>query len=577
MTWTSKLFASGLAVAAIAVCTAASAELTLNGLDDDQERNARALIALDSASCAAPEWRIERLFEDADLQLRDALEALGYYKVEVEKSLDLEGDDCWRARFDISVGEPVVVRNVEIDIRGDAASEINIDRVMEGRRPVIGETLNHGSYESYKKLLLSRLSGAGYFNAKYLSNQVVVDEALEYADVEIIVDSGPRYFFGEVSFEGNVLNHDLLRGYAYFEQGEPYNGRDISRLHESLNGSGFFESVSIVAEPAADGSRVVPVKVTVTPAKPRVYSIGAGYATDLGLQGRLGYTNRRRNERGHQFDARLFVSEVESELTGVYRWPRGRPTAEWVEVFGGYQQKRTDTSRSDTGTLGVRFSRNRSDNWLETPYISFEGEDFRVADQIDSTRLLMPGITWASSRGRDLTRIESGRRLSIDVRGAYEGLLSDTTFGQVRATAKWITSPTEKIRLLARVDLGFTAKDDLQDLPATVRFFTGGDNSVRGYGYETIGPVDDMGEVTGGSNLTVLSLEADYVLYDSWGIAAFVDTGSAYNGSNIDLQTGIGVGVRWYSPLGPIRVDIAHPLDDPTTDYRFHITLGTDL
>ena len=100
---------------------------------------------------------------------------------------------------------------------------------------------------------------------------------------------------------------------------------------------------------------------------------------------------------------------------------------------------------------------------------------------------------------------------------------------------------------------------------------------IRGYGYETIGPVDDQGEVTGGSHLTVLSPEADYLILKNCGIAAFVDTGSAFNGTDIDLQTGIGIGVRWYSPLGPIRVDVAHPLDDPDTDYRFHITLGTDL
>ena len=190
---------------------------------------------------------------------------------------------------------------MNIDVRGDAASEINIERVMEGRRPVSGEVLNHGYYENYKRLLLSRLSGAGYFEAKYLSNQVVVDEALEYADVEIIVDSGPRYFFGDVQFSGNVLKHELLEGYADFEEGEPYSSRDITRMHESLNGSGFFNSVSIVAEPAADGSRTVPVKVTVSPAKPKVYSIGVGYATDFGLQGRLGFTNRRINDRGHQF------------------------------------------------------------------------------------------------------------------------------------------------------------------------------------------------------------------------------------------------------------------------------------
>jgi translocation and assembly module TamA len=120
-------------------------------------------------------------------------------------------------------------------------------------------------------------------------------------------------------------------------------------------------------------------------------------------------------------------------------------------------------------------------------------------------------------------------------------------------------------------------KDELEALPATVRFFTGGDTSVRGYGFETIGPLDDEGEVTGGSNLAVFSVEFDRQVAGNWAVAGFVDTGSAFNGKDAEFKTGIGIGIRWYSPLGPIRIDVAHPLDDPDRDLRLHITLGTDL
>ena len=125
--------------------------------------------------------------------------------------------------------------------------------------------------------------------------------------------------------------------------------------------------------------------------------------------------------------------------------------------------------------------------------------------------------------------------------------------------------------------LGATMMRSLDELPATVRYFTGGDTSVRGYGFETIGPVDVNDNVIGGSKLAVLSVEADWLVRPNWAVAAFIDSGSAFDDTNADFKTGVGLGVHWYSPLGPIRVDIAHPLDDPSRDLRLHITLGPDL
>jgi translocation and assembly module TamA len=309
----------------------------------------------------------------------------------------------------------------------------------------------------------------------------------------------------------------------------------------------------------------------------QVYTTGLGYATDIGVQGRLGYTNRRLNDLGHQFDSQLYASSVDSQVSGTYRWPRGNPEAEWVDIFGGYQHKRTDTSETDKVTLGIRVSRNRTPLWLETPYINFTGEDFRVGDQVDKSRLLIPGISWESTIGREISRIRSGHRISLDVRGSLDEIGSDTSFLQLTGATKWAFPLGESNRLLARADLGFTINKDFEELPASVRFFAGGDNSVRGYGFETLGPTNEEGDVVGGSYLATFSVEFDRLIGKKWSIAAFVDTGNAFDSFDFDFKTGIGLGLRWYSPLGPIRLDVAHPLDDPTKDYRLHITLGPDL
>lgn len=564
------------AVIVFSVPDSVEAGVTYDGLSDDLEKNARALMAIATVPCDAPEWRVRRVYRDADIQLRNSLEALGYYRYDLVKDLSFADSSCWQASFTVTPGEPVQIRDVLITISGDASEDTGLQAPAQ-LRPEVGSVLNHGRYEAYKKTLVSTLAARGYFDAELLENRVTVDDSLQHADIVISVDSGPRYYFGDVSFSQPILTPKLLAGYVKFKKGDPYDADKISELHELLNGSGYFGSVSIQAEPMEETGLEVPVVVSISPGKRRVFSVGAGYATDTGVQGRLGYTNRRRNAKGHQFDTRLSLSKVDSEITADYRWPRGRPDSEWVDLYAGFLRKRTDTSESDKQSLGARITRNRNENWLESLYIELTREEFEVGEQLDVSRLLTPGINWETTVGRTLRRQPRGHRMSIEVRGALENLLSDTTFLQASASAKWIRTVGRSTRFLVRADVGATVKQSLDELPPTVRFFAGGDTSVRGYDFETIGPLDADGNVIGGSHQVVLSLEADWEVRDKWAAAVFVDSGSAFNGSDFDLKTGVGLGLRWYSPLGPIRLDVAHPLDDPNNDYRFHITLGPDL
>jgi translocation and assembly module TamA len=553
------------------------ATVTITGLTEPLEKNARSLIRLASTPCDAAPWRVERLYQNMDKQLSDAMRALGHYQFEFDKTLSFDNSACWSATLEVTPGDPVLLRKVDVNITGEARSDAAVVARIDVRKPVPDTVLNHGQYETYKQFVMSMLRARGYFEAQLVENAVVVDETLSFADIQLQVSSGPRYIFGPIEFGEPVLDRDLLLGYADFSPGDAYDDVVIAKLYESLNGSGYFGSVSIRTEPATDGSHEVPVFISLTPGIRRVYTTGVGYATDIGLQGRLGYTNRRRNSKGHMFDSQLFMSRVNSELTGTYRWPRGNPNKEWVGLFGGFQRKRTETSDSDTVTLGARLAYNRGENWLESPYVNLTNEDFKIGDQVDSTRLVTPGINWESTVGREIKRMRSGRRINLQIKGAHENLGSDTSFLQLTASAKWVTSFSDANRLLARVDLGYTAKTDVEDLPATVRFFAGGDNSVRGYDFETIGPVDANGAVTGGNNLAVFSVEFDRLIAKSWSLAAFIDTGSAFNDFDVDFQTGAGLGIRWYSPLGPIRLDVAHPIGESDRSTRLHITLGTDL
>ena len=554
----------------------ADAEVEFVGLDDALERNARALIQLASAPCDRPRWRIERLFRNADSELQGALEALGHYRFSVQKNLSFAAPDCWAATFNVELGEPVLLDEVRLNFDGQVEDYPDIVENIRSRQPEIGSTFNHGAYEAFKRATLTELSNRGFLDSELTRSVAVVSEDLSSAKIEIEAASGQRYRFGSITFTEGVLDQKLLDLYAAFDAGEYYDSDVIARVHRRLAGSGYFASVSVNAD-KVDGSLVVPVNVILRPAKRHQFRTGVGFSTDTGPRLSAGYSHRRLNTSGHRLVADLLLSEVDSEGTVTYRWPRIGKQLSWFEAYTGHQRRRTDTSESDKTTVGARWVRNRTERWLETPYIDLTYENSLVAEDRDRSTLLLPGIRWEAVVGRGLGRVDSGWRASLDGRGSYDELLSDATFGQVTAAAKSLHPVGEKYRLILRGELGTTFGDDVRNLPATVRFFTGGDTSVRGYDYESIGPLDDQGEVVGGSNLAVFSVEVERMITANWALAAFADTGSAFDSSTIKFRTGVGAGVRWFSPLGPIRLDLGHPLDDDDTDFRIHLTLGPDL
>jgi translocation and assembly module TamA len=564
--------------ACLALCIACplQAGVSYPGLDEDLKTNVRAFSKLELTACDAPRWRVERLFRLADPDIEKALHALGYYRPTISKKLEW-GEDCWNAVFEIDKGEPVRLRNVDIGIHGDAASDKVFLSRLDVPAPKAGQILHHGRYTSYKSSLIRAATYAGFFDADFSAQSVTVDPKAYAADLTLDFESGIKYRFGEISFTEGILEPSLLSRYSDIRPDAPYSAAAVSDLYTALQGSGYFSSVVIRTDNLDNEDKVAPVDVTLVPAKRRVFSAGAGYTTDYGVHARLNYSDRRINTRGHQFESQLYASPVRSELNAAYRWPRRDPRSEWYTVAGGYRHEVTDTSEQDTYKLGVLRTRKLGNSWLETRYLDYEHEEFTIADQTSTSNLLIPGINWGKVIGRELSRSENGYRLNFEIRGASDWLGSDTSFLQLQARAHWIHSFSDKHRLLLRGRLGTTAKDKLAELPASVRFFAGGDRSVRGYGFETLGPVNDDGDVVGGSHLATFGIETDYAFRDQWSVAAFIDTGSAFDSTGPDFSTGVGIGVRWYSPVGPIRLDFAHPLDDPDESLRIHISLGPDL
>jgi translocation and assembly module TamA len=554
------------------------ADVKISGVDQTIQDNILAYMRLDDETCDSPDWRIRRLFAGAINEIREALEVVGFYDVEIEKQLEM-AETCWQASFAITLGQPVVLRNVSIRIDTDNGRDEALDKIVQECALNAGDILQHAKHDACRRSIRRAAEGHGYFAAEFAERRIDVFPEVYAADITLHFTTGPRYVFGEVTFKQEVLDPDLIRRFVTVTPGEPYDALRVRRMQRNIVGSAYFDQVVFTRKPRGEPYFDVPITIELTPGKQYQYSAGIGFATDVGPKLRFGVLNRRTNDYGHQAEFELNLSKVISDIGATYRIPLDRPK-DWFTIDTEYKLEDNDSFSSDLFIAGVQRVSERQNDWIRTFFLDLRLEYYEAGSFDDGySRLLTPGVGYAFVEEDFPPRPLEGHRSNVQTRGAVEGLISDSTFLQLYGNTKWVFGLWSGGRLLTRAEVGATLIDRLRTLPASVRFFAGGDVSVRGYAYNSLGPTDPLGAVVGGENLLVGSIEVDQLVADNWAVAAFIDSGNAYNDYNdFNAATGVGAGFRWISPLGPIRFDVAIPLEEGAPDdYRIHITLGPDL
>jgi translocation and assembly module TamA len=271
------------------------------------------------------------------------------------------------------------------------------------------------------------------------------------------------------------------------------------------------------------------------------------------------------------------VSEIRESVLGRYRIPLlARPQSDFLEFHSLYGREDIRGAESTKYVLGASHSTLQG-HWRRVLSLTFQQEDFTIGLTDENTALLMPGVNVQRVWGRERLIATRGARLQLDLKGAQEGLLSDASFVQGQVDAKLILPLGERQRLISRGTLGAIYTDDFERLPPSIRYFAGGDQSVRGYDYNRLGPRDASGEVIGGRYLVVGSLELERHIRGNWRAALFYDTGNALDGWNESLEQGAGIGLRWETPIGLVRLDVATALSEDGRPWRLHLTVGPDL
>lgn len=567
----------GLLIAVLLFTPAAHAASAyeLKGIQGALRDNVEAHLSGLALPCDTPRWQTEASMSRARKAARRALEALGHYNPSIKTTLRRQ-NHCWRVQLDIQAGPPVRITRLDIAVTGDGRDAPRLTALLSDPGLQLGGTLNQGTYTQLKDRLKHYARNHGYFDAKFTAHEIQVDPATNTARIRLILDTGKRYVFGATTLQQDVLEPRVVRGFLSYRQNQPYSSDAVVESQSTLAGTGYFGTVRLrtQVDQRADGK--VPMHLTLSPARRYQLLTGVGYATDTGPRLRLDFRNRRVNRAGHRYAFTSQLSPVQSQAGFKYEIPLSNPRTDWLTLESGYQYEKTDTALAHSWKLGAIRTHQMGNHWLRRLSLEYLRESSTVSGQSLASQLLIPGIGFSRTVADSPIYPRRGWSVSTELRGAAKGPISDVSFAQLTLNLKDV-HPLGSGRVFTRLTLGATSVSDITLLPASLRFFAGGDNSVRGYAYQSFGPKDSEGNIIGGKYLATASVEYDHHLYSDFYWAAFYDAGNAFNALPLDPHRGVGLGLRWHSPLGPIRLDIAHPLDSEGNYIRLHVSMGTAL
>ncbi|EOC1425315.1 autotransporter assembly complex protein TamA [Cronobacter dublinensis] len=559
--------------------TAAPVRLQVEGLSGALQKNVRAQLSTIQVDEVTPDRRFRARVDDA---IREGLKALGYY----EPTIDFElreppaGGRRQVLLARVNPGEPVRIGATNVILRGGARDDKEYLALLK-KRPAVGTVLNHNDYDSFKKGLTSVALRRGYFDSEYKKSQLGVSVERRQAFWDIDYDSGTRYRFGDVTFAGSQIREEYLQNLVPFKKGDYYQSSDVAELSRRLSATGWFNSVVVAPEfEKSRQTKVLPLRGVVSPRIKNTVEVGAGYSTDVGPRLKANWRKPWINSYGHSLTTSTSISAPEQQLDFSYKMPLLKnPLEQYYLVQGGFKRTDLNDTEADSTTLAVSRYWDLSSGWQRAINLRWSLDHFTQANVTHTTMLLYPGVMLSRTRSRGglMPTWGDSQRYSIDYSDTAWG--SDVDFVVLQAQNAWIRTLYDKHRFVARGNLGWIETNDFERVPPDLRFFAGGDRSIRGYKYKSISPENDKGKLTGASKLATGSLEYQYNVTGKWWGAVFVDSGEAVNDiKQSNFKTGAGVGVRWQSPVGPIKLDFAVPVGDKEEHgLQFYIGLGPEL
>ncbi len=508
--------------------------------------------------------------------VQKAVEAFGYFESRTEVISERK-DSAALIRVHVNPGRPVRVTSVRVAIEGPGAEEAELLGLARSFPLKEDDILLSDIYEKAKTDLQRKARDIGYLDADFPLHTVDVYRSKGAAEIALTLDTGERYYFNGVTFTGTAgYPERFLRRFLSFKQGDIFSYSKLGQTRVNLYNADRFREVFLRSDRRAAKDHHVPVFIDLTPLPTKRIKTGVGYGTDTGARLSARYQDVNVMEKGHEFRSELHLSERLLGLLAAYIIPSRDSHRSFTALRLGLIRETPDPYQSNSVAFEVDRERSLGANTQGAVFVRFLSEDYSIGGESGSAFLIMPGVRLYGQHYDNLVRPQRGYRYGIEARGTDPVLGSNTGFLQAVPEADLLIPLPARLSLLLRGKAGFTLqKDAFDEIPVSLRFFAGGDRSVRGYSYQSLGPQNAAGEVVGGKHLLFGSVELERAVLKDWGIAAFFDAGNAFDSfKNMTLAESVGIGIRYYSKVGPLRLDIARQVNVPDPSIRLHFTIG---
>ncbi len=601
--WHRRAPAAALCLIVCQLAHAAAVNVEIRGVDEQLRANVLAYLSFERYRKGGAELNadtVERLHERVEREVQAALKPFGYYEPKVDSTVTDLGHDDWRVLVDITPGTPVLIEHIDVRVDGPGERDPLFQRILQ-RVPHPGERLNHAEYEAIKIDLQRTAASYGYFDAKMVRNELVVDPPNHKANIALELDSGERYRFGKTTIRQDAIKDGLARRYLRYHEGDLFDLTQVLHTQFALDDARYFVNLEVQPGEPDRKEHTVPVDIHADPRRRNNYSFAPGYATDTGARVTLGFEDRLLNSSGHSFSLQVQAAQVTRyNVQARYAIPIGDPAVESFALRAQIEQQTLADVTAYTQAFGPTITTVRG-GWQ---YVGALNAVHTTSETINSTRtdsLLVPEIDFGSVPKGYYGEALFEHPLFAELRGSDTALGSNSNFIQLHAQAEHVFRIASGWHLLLRDELGASVVSGFSSLPAIYRFFAGGDNSVRGFYYNELSPLEAVcarnattGQIiltangacqqipgafikVGGKDMVTGTVEVIRDLPKNLGVATFVDYGNAFDHFGTHLYYSVGVGLRVRLPVMTVGIDVAQPLNMPGAGPRLHINFSPKL
>ncbi len=565
------LFLTCLLLTALA---ASRLTITVHGLEKLPDVQKNVTTALDNLRDTLPEPITKPIaknfYQKAPLEIRKAMEPFGFFHVSIQGHLQNK-QGLWSTVWTITPGTPLKITELQIDIQGEGAQDPAFKKLLTQLPLKLNTTFEVPNYEHTKQDLFDLASNHGYFQAKMLKSTILSNLVNNQVKIIIIFDTKKRYRFGMTQLSTAHFSDRFLIKYLAYQPNQPYLNRKIDETQQNFSNSDYFEQV--IVNPVTDKAYdyTVPIQIHLRPQKPQQYIFGAGYGTDTGVRGLLGFTQRFLGNSGQNFNALLQASQSNSSLVGSYNIPGSNPLKDLYSISGGIGSINNVSGQSQSAKIAVSYRTLLGDYWQQLVSLGYLVENYNITGYPQTNaNLLYPSIQWSYLKYKNKLTADNGINLDINLSGTPDALASNEGFAQAQVNLKTLsTLAATHTRFITRLGGGRTIIENITHLPYSLQLFLGGAQSVRGYQYQQLGP---------GKNMLVGSVEIQQRLFGQFYVAGFLDAGNVTNSSVLkDPSAGAGPGLVWLSPVGALELTAANAITENGRPWVFQFSMGPTL